>query len=68
MAIPPLSLTAQASSGTGSDVYDKDNIFEFGAISVGSGSQNSWVTGLVRDAIVAAIAGLVVKFAWSKIK
>ena len=62
-----LALTVAPASSTGALMTPDDQKFGFGDISLGGGGA-SWVSGLVRDVLVAAIAGLAIKFAWDKIK
>lgn len=65
----PLNInpTIAPASTTGAQMTPDDQGFDFGDISIG-GAGASWVSGLVRDVLVAAIAGLAIKFAWDKIK
>lgn len=72
MAKTPLSFTASvnpyAASSTGSDLHEDDFAVDFGGVSVGGGADNSWVSKLVRDLVVAGLSGLAIKYVWSKIK
>lgn len=62
-----LSLSVSPASSTGAQMTPDDQLFQFGEISIG-GAGASWVSGVVRDVIVAGIAGIAIKFVWDKIK
>lgn len=68
MAVPPLQLSAAVNpqSGTGSDIHDKRYNFDFGGISNGSG--DSWVSKMVRDAVIGVAVAMAAKYLWTKIK
>lgn len=65
-----------SSASTGSDIHEGGAFTaDFGGIVIGDGSTSgggsgatAWVGNLVQNVIVAAIAGLAVKYVWSKIK
>lgn len=72
MAIPPLDLSlstsSSASSSSGLDNFGGHGGGWTGDISIGSGGQDSWISGLVRDLAIGVAVALAAKYLWGKLR
>ena len=72
MAIPipnlSLGISPQSSASTGLDMLGSHGGGVTGAINVGSGASDTWVTGLVRDFAIGVGVALAAKYIWGKLK